>query len=68
MTALALAPLSETVSIPCTRNADVPRHLGDERYASCEDSCWNYCWGYFYNGGVPEMNYYNPLCANVCCI
>ena len=34
---------------------------------SCSSSCWGFCNGYFYNGGIPELNYYNPLCANVCC-
>ena len=30
---------------------------------SCDTYCYGFCWGYFRN----NYNYYNPMCANVCC-
>jgi hypothetical protein len=29
----------------------------------CESSCYGFCWGYYYF----NYNYFNPLCADLCC-
>ena len=33
----------------------------------CAVECWGYCHGYYYGSGMPDMNSYNPNCADVCC-
>jgi len=33
------------------------------RDSRCEGECFGFCWGYYrYN-----YNYFNPLCADICC-